>query len=269
MYRMAVFIDGSNLDGMLKRMALQVADYGAFFKFIVDKSIETWRSAISAGHLEPVLLQRIYWYRVGSIDDWNLNDPKVVEHIRSLFDRSPYHKRNYMALAGQKLKDQPQGKIFQEAWATCFAELKEWYNARCRHVESMKRFYHSVKSETDFLEIIPCGHWKVDLLGHRITEKGLDTRLAVDMITKLDSYDIALMVCGDADSIPSISEAKMQGRHVGTIEFLSGYPPEKKGGGFSSKLRAETDFVTPVYEMELVQQGLGTKASATETDEHE
>ena len=123
-------------------------------------------------------------------------------------------------------------KVFAEAWSTCLTEARQWYEGRCKHVQSMCRFYYGVKSETDFLEIVQCGHWKVDLLNHRVTEKGLDSRMAVDMVTKLHSYDIALVVCGDADAIPSISEAQSHGKHVGVIEFLSGYPPEKREEDF-------------------------------------
>lgn len=237
MNRIATFVDGSNLDGLLNRMNLRVQDFGTFFRFLIDRATVTWRTSISSGHIEPVMLQRVYWYRVGSIDDWNLTDPKVVEHLRGLFQKSSHVKRNYMALAGQKLKGAPDDKVFQEAWTTCFSEFKEWYESRRKHVQSLLRFYYGVKSETDFLEIIPCGHWKVDLLGRRITEKGLDTRMAVDMVMKQSTYDTALIICGDADTIPSVAEVRNHGHHAGTIEFLAGYPPEKRGGGFSSKLR--------------------------------
>ena len=68
-----------------------------------------------------------------------------------------------------------------------------------RRLERKKWFYHGVQAATDFVEIRQEGHWKVDLLHHTLNEKGLDTSLAVDMVALQDTYDIALLISGDAD----------------------------------------------------------------------
>jgi uncharacterized LabA/DUF88 family protein len=108
--------------------------------------------------------------------------------------------------------------------------------------------------------VIECGHWKVDLLKRAVFEKGLDTRLAVDMVTMVKNYDVALLVSGDADNIPSMDYVKARGKHVGVVEFLGGYPPEKKGGSFSSRLKLTADFIVQIYEMDLITKGMAKKA---------
>jgi uncharacterized LabA/DUF88 family protein len=79
---------------------------------------------------------------------------------------------------------------------------------------------------TDFIEIRRIGNWKVDFLHKSIGEKGVDTSISVDMVTMLPAYDVALLISGDADGIPSVKYVKNSGRQVGAVEFLKGYPPE-------------------------------------------
>jgi uncharacterized LabA/DUF88 family protein len=129
----------------------------------------------------------------------------------------------------------------------------------------MKRFHHAVQSSTDLIDILEVGHWKVDFFSHSVEEKGLDTRLAVDMIALEGGYDVAVVVSGDADSIPSIDLMKRRGKHVGAVEFVRGYPPEKKGKGFSSKIKLSADFVARIYEMELVSKKVAKKIDASKS----
>jgi uncharacterized LabA/DUF88 family protein len=120
----------------------------------------------------------------------------------------------------------------------------------------MRRFYHGVRADTDFVDIIEAGHWKVDFLYKYVSEKGLDTRLAVDIVTQADYFDVALVISGDADSIPSINHVKRRGKQVGVVEFIKGYPPEKRGKQFSNRLGAASDFVVQIYEMDLQRNGI-------------
>ena len=59
--------------------------------------------------------------------------------------------------------------------------------------------------------------------------------------------------------IPSLSYAKQQGKHVAIVDLIKGYPPERKGRQFSTRLKSHSDFVVPIYEMDLVSQGIGQK----------
>jgi uncharacterized LabA/DUF88 family protein len=263
MIRFAIFVDGSNLFGCLRDMNLRVEDYQGFYRYIFDEAVGVWRETAAAATLPPLQLRRVYWYEVGSIDEWDLADPKAQVHLHERFENDREQKRAYFALAGEKLKGASQEAVAKEAWAMCFREFQDWYEKKRSTLEGMRRFHHAIRGSTDFVDVVECGHWKVDFLHRTVTEKGLDASLAVDMVALADNYDVALVLSGDADSIPSINYIKTRNKHVGVVEFVSGYPPDRKGKSFSSRLGLAADFVVRIYEMSLVAKNLGQKPPPT------
>jgi uncharacterized LabA/DUF88 family protein len=262
-----MFVDGSNLFGAMKNMGIRVEDYEKFYHYVFDEAVKIWRGTLISGSAAPAQLHRVYWYVLGSMDDWDLTDPKAQLHLHERFEADREIKRTYMALAGQKLAGQPQDKIAKEAWAMCFDEFEKWYAQKQKLLDGMIKFYHAVRSSTDFIDIIECGHWKVDFLGRSLSEKGLDTTLAVDMVAMADNYDVAIVLSGDADSIPSIKYMKRQNKHIAAVEYLSGYPPAKRGTSFSSHLKLAADFVVRIYEMDIVSKGIAVKGAEPDTTE--
>jgi uncharacterized LabA/DUF88 family protein len=252
MKRFAIFCDGSNLIGSLRKLNLKVSDYQVFYKFVFEESVKAWGDcALIEKRDSFAILQRIYWYVLGDIDYIKTSDPKFQALMKEQFDHDKELKRSFLAMAGQNLKTSDQERIYLEAWKSCFQEAEEFYKYKAEQVDAMKGFYYNVRSSTNFIDIIECGHWKVDFLNKGVSEKGLDTQLAVDMVALADQYDIALLISGDADSIPSVNYAKKLGKQVGTIEFIKGHPPEKRGKQFSSRLKAASDFVVQLFEMDL------------------
>jgi uncharacterized LabA/DUF88 family protein len=185
-------------------MNIRVDDYQRFYRFIFNAAVELWRNTLSSGPSALAQLLRVNWYEVGAVDEWDLADAKAQATLREIFDRDLELKRAYMALAGQMLPGRAQAEVAMEAWKMCFDEFRRWYEQRLDLVEGFRRFHHAVRSSTDFIDVIECGHWKVDLLHRTVLEKGLDTRLAVDMVTTCDTYDVAVLLSGDADNIDLI-----------------------------------------------------------------
>lgn len=260
MLRLAIFVDGSNLFGSLKRLNLHIQNYEDFFGFILNDALKVWdKSAISGP--TNLRLTRVLWYEVGSIDQWDLSDAEIQERLRDWLMRDKGLKTKYFALATEFINEKQDTRNHSDiAWEIFLEEISTWYEQKRASVERQRDFHFGVMSSTSFIDIIACGHLKVDILNQIITEKGLDTSLAVDMVTMADTYDIALVVTGDADSIPSVEHIKRQGKHVGVIEFIKGFPPEKKGRQSSSKLKAKADFVVQIYETDLIQNKVGTVA---------
>lgn len=263
MKRFVFFVDGSNLFGSFKNMGIQVDNYTSFYKFVFEKTIDVWREGTQSSVSVPVQLFRVNWYEVGSIDDWNLADPKVQVYLRDRFDNDKEVKSIFMKLAGTKKPGETQESVLAEAWALCFNGFKDWYEQKRKVLTGMHNFHHGVQTSSDFIDIIECGHWKVDFFRQVLTEKNIDTTLAVHMLTMTQNYDVAVVLSGDADSIPSINYMKGQGKHVGAVEFLSGYPPEKRGRSFSSKLKGAADFVVQIYEMELITKKIARKGGGS------
>ena len=187
----------------LKHLNLRVDDYGAFYRHVFEQSVQYWGRTFADGAQWPTAQHsRIYWYVVGKMDEWDLNDPKAEARLRTRFEMNPRLRDAYIEDASRRLPDLPLDRRIEEAWNLCFSETREWYESKRRALERKKRFYHGVQAATDFVEIRQEGHWKVDLLHHTVNEKGLDTSLAVDMVALQDTYDIALLISGDADGIP-------------------------------------------------------------------
>ena len=78
MQRFAFFVDGSNLFGSLKAMNVEVDDYEAFFAYLYKESASHWHTSTHTPATVPTQLRRVYWYVVGSIDEWDLSLPPSV-----------------------------------------------------------------------------------------------------------------------------------------------------------------------------------------------
>ena len=49
MLRFVTFVDGSNLDGVLKHLNLRVDDYGAFYRQVFEQSVLYWGRTFADG----------------------------------------------------------------------------------------------------------------------------------------------------------------------------------------------------------------------------
>jgi uncharacterized LabA/DUF88 family protein len=262
MQRFVSFVDGSNLDGVLKHLNLRVDDYGSFYRHVFEQSVQYWGRTFAEGApWATAQHSRIYWYVVGKMDEWDLNDPKAEARLRSRFELNPRLRDSLIEEVARRKPELASGDArLDEAWHLCFNETREWYEGKRRALERKKRFYHGVQAATDFVEIRQEGHWKVDLLHHTLNEKGLDTSLAVDMVALIDTYDIALLISGDADGIPGINYVKSRAKHVGVVEFRRGAPADVPAKGASSRLKIAADFVVQVYEADLLRRNLAYRA---------
>src|SRR5262249_41966357 len=261
MLRFVTFVDGSNLDGVLKLLNLRVDDYGSFYRHVFEQSVQYWGRTFADGSPWPTAQHsRIYWYVVGKMDEWDLSDPKAEARLRSRFELNPRLRDSYAEDIARRLPEIPLERRADEAWNICFAETRDWYDGKRRALERKKRFYHGVQAATDFVEIRQEGHWKVDLLHHSLNEKGLDTSLAVDMIALMNTYDVALLISGDADGIPGINYVKGQSKHVGVIEFRRGSQADSPLRGAWSRLKIAADFVVQIFEADLIRRNLAYRA---------
>jgi len=257
--RFAIFVDGSNLMGSFRHLNIRVNEYQKFFDFVFHQSIDNWKKCLYPDHNRQCELKRVYWYGVGSIDDIDLSDPKTQSNLQGYFKQTGSVLKSYLAEASKRHPGYTQEQIFLEAWKLCFDEFSEWYAKKKGQIEKFNKFYYALKRDTDFIDVITSASWKVDLFRQTVNEKGLDTTLAVDMVALRDNYDVAILISGDADNIPSLKYVKSQNKSVGVVEFLKGYPPEKRGMQSSSNLKQEADFVVQLYEMEMISKGIGEK----------
>lgn len=259
MQRFALFVDGSNLFGSLKSMNLEVDNYEKFFSYVHKESVTYWQAVTHTAVSVPTQLRRIYWYVVGTIDQWDLSLPQSHTALRKAFDLDKDIRNAWMAEAGKHHTTLKGTALADKAWAECHANFKLWYEQKQEILRKMHGFHQAVRSKTDLIDVIDSGHWKVNFLNKWVEEKGLDTSLAVDMVVLSDNFDVAVVASGDADSIPSVRYLKNKGKHVCSVEFVNGSPPEAKGRNFSSRLGEHSDFVVRIFETELLRHNLARR----------
>lgn len=252
MYRIALFVDGSNLYGSLRAMNLEIGNYGQLYAHIYHEAEKCWREATLQETIAPSMLQRVYWYAVGSVDEWDLTTTQSRAALRGAFVRDAEIRALWMTRVSANDQHLSEADLEEAAWQACANDFRDWYQQKVRAVESMRRFYAGVRASSDLIDIREAGHWKVNFLHRWVEEKGLDTALAVDMVALQDNYDVAVVVSGDADSIPSIRHLKERGKHIGVVEFVSGGAQESRGRAFSSRLKVHADFVVRVSEQDLL-----------------
>lgn len=262
MKRFVLFVDGSNIFGALKALNVEVQDYERLFGYIFEQARGVWRQVARAGDTAPAELRRVYWYVVGSIDEWDLSLPQSQMALRHAFSKDKEVRDYWLAVAGKANPGLRASSLDDKAWAMCAVDFGEWYQKKKTVLEGMRRFFQGVRMSTDLIDVLEDGHWKVNFLHKWVEEKGLDTSLAVDMVALQDNYDFALVLSGDADSIPSIRHVKSRNKHVAAVEFVNGSPPEAKGRTFSTRLREHADFVVRIYETELIRLSLASRPHA-------
>lgn len=266
MTRFVTFVDGSNLDGTLKHLDLRVDDYGRFYNYIFEQAVSCWGRSFADGATWPTAQHsRINWYVVGRMDEWDLNDPKVQDRLWSRFEANDRLKDMYLRDVESKQTIPPDQKL-AAAWQTCFSETCQWYDYKAKGLEKKKRFYHGVQAATDFLEVHQNGHWKLDMLNRTVSEKGLDTSLAVDMVALHETYDVALLISGDADGIPGINYVKSRSKHVGVVEFRKGSPQGSYTKGTSSRLKNAADFVVQIFQSDLLRLNIAYRVENIRRD---
>src|SRR3954465_4226156 len=139
MLRFVTFVDGSNLDGVLKPLNLRVDDYGSFYRHVFEQSVHYWGRTFADGSPWPSAQHsRIYWYVVGKMDEWDLNDPKAEARLRRRVELNSRLRGGRREDGGRRMPVRSSGRRPDEAWSLCFAETREWYEGKRRALERKK-----------------------------------------------------------------------------------------------------------------------------------
>lgn len=250
--RFAAFVDGPNLMGSFRSLSLNIDDYQSFYDFVMRRAVMEWKKCVVGECSVTTLVWRVFWYQIGSIDEFRFDHPAFEESLRRNFERDAELKRSFISAAHRDSRGNPE----ESAWGICLKEGKEWYEKKRADLKKMNQFNRAVRNNTRFVDIIECGHWKLDILRKHMHEKGIDTSLAVDLATMTDSYDVAVVLSGDADMLPSINHAKKdKGKQIGIVE-LTNDTMDSRGQQSSARLRNHADFVVSIGKTELISKGI-------------
>ena len=248
--KIAIFVDGPNFIGSIRRLHLEIDNFTEFYRHLLQRSAEQYAQSFVGAQAEPLQLWRINWYQIGSIDDIRIEDPNFIYQLREMYRMTPDISRAYHAIAGRENPNFSFDECWDIGWDIFLHDARTWYESRLVSLDKIRAFNRAIRSSLDFTRMIESGHWKVDLLRRQTLEKGVDTALAVDLVTLSHAYDIAILVSGDADMIPSLHYAKQHGKHVGVVEFRT--PSDRSGAQSSSRLKNESDFLVSINSADLL-----------------
>jgi len=165
-------------------------------------------------------LVRTYWYNADVVSPWYI-DQRQVQY---LYDR---YKHSMPELTEQII-----------------IELaRNWYDRNKENfLEGRNKVYEVIQKDVDFIEFKYVGQYRLrpfdvfrfeknsydgsyTYFGTREGEKGVDIGIAVDMISKMAGYDVAVLLSGDADFFPAIKYLKDDLKQVFQFSVAKGTPP--------------------------------------------
>lgn len=239
MLRAVAFIDGENLryslmDFRREHFPKHQRLFGTPANPYLREVDVDWEKFLA--HIVPPdhRLIRAYWYKAGQLSEWykpaansEVGRRWVSKHLRIAPDRLT--------------EPQIQGELDR---------AERWYNReRDRHREIL-RSHNFIMVTYNIIEFRYQGILQVDPLGEdRIGERGVDIALAVDMISMVRDYDLAILVTGDIDFAPAIQAVKNNLRQVVQVAVGPRLPPFI---GKARKLREMADYVLPVFGDEII-----------------
>jgi len=104
----------------------------------------------------------------------------------------------------------------------------------------------------DYLEFRRCGSITYNLLTNAFErEKGIDVKLAIDLLSFKDISDLAILFSGDQDYVPAIQAYKDSGKHIFAVNFETSNKRILPGGSFA--LARLVDKVVTIKQEDIVE----------------
>jgi uncharacterized LabA/DUF88 family protein len=104
----------------------------------------------------------------------------------------------------------------------------------------------------DYLEFRRCGSITYNLLTNDFErEKGIDVKLAIDLLSFKDISDLAILFSGDQDYVPAIQAYKDSGKHIFAVNFETSNNRILPGGSYA--LARLVDKVVTIRQEDIVE----------------
>jgi uncharacterized LabA/DUF88 family protein len=214
--RACIFVDGENLrhslielfDPIFRRddYLPKAADWESFFNHLVDEA-------------DAEIRMRTYWYVVDEIDFYPYQLARLaredVVRLEQILRQDRYWTAKLDGVRGPRVSVQDAAK-----------SLLQREHAMRRRFEGWQQLQNGIAESHDAVEFRRSGSIRYDLFRQGFgQEKGVDVKLATDLLVLNDIYDVGIIVSGDADYVPVVQSVKDWGKHIVNVSFL------KKNGG--------------------------------------
>ena len=221
--KVCVFVDGENFRHSIVELfspQFQQEDYlpksanwTSLFDWIVESAVESGERI------------RTYWYVIKSLDffPWGFPDPtkstdpmKVKEELQKLQNVLSKYKPYKVEL--DALDEGSRATRMTDI----VNELKQRQDILQKRFIGWTTIQEGISLRHKAIEFRRAGAMTCDLFQNTLgREKAVDVKLACDMITLKDIYDVAIIVTGDQDYVPAVEVVKDCGKRIVNIAFLT------------------------------------------------
>lgn len=242
--RACVFVDGENFRHSIGELFPSFRREDYLPKASNWTSFFNWLAAMAAPPSERV---RTYWYVIQSIDFWPWDFPSVKTESDKLYRLLIHHPPFKQEL--DKLTDQVHRADRLEQ---IVQELEDDRDKMTKRFEGWTTMQNGIATKHDAVEFRRSGAIKYDLFKKSLgPEKAVDVKLAVDLITLRDIYNVAVIVSGDQDYIPAVQVIKDSGKLVINVAFETRSGQLLPGG--ARRLNQMTDRALTVSHKDLAE----------------
>lgn len=213
--RICIFVDGENFRHSivgLFRDEFEERDY-----LPREANWTALFERFSRGHRYEGQLVRAYWYAIRSIEFWpyNLDRKKTTQdtdRLRAILSNHAPFRTELDGILNQEKQVARMTEIV--------SQLNRLQEEIKRRFEGWTRVQDGIASRHDAIEFRRAGVIRHNLFENRLgREKSVDVKLACDMASLKDIYDVAVIVSGDQDYVPAVELVKDYGKWVANVAF--------------------------------------------------
>jgi uncharacterized LabA/DUF88 family protein len=232
--RVVVLIDGENFRYSLKAL------FPSRFNYLPKKA--NWLRLFSLPLSEDHELIRIYWYVVDSLHFRPFEIPESENELEAVLRKVVSTKLELKRNESRK-EDYLKEKRDQ---------LKRTRSAIRNRFSEWDRIQDKIAHAYDYLEFRRCGSITYNLLTNDFErEKGIDVKLAIDLLLFKDISDLAILFSGDQDYVPAIQSYKDSGKHIFAVNFETSNKRILPGGSYV--LTRLVDKVVTIRQEDIVE----------------
>lgn len=215
--KVCVFVDGENFRHSIVELFTEFhqedylpksANWTSLFDWIVNSAVENGERI------------RTYWYVIQSLDFFPYRFPNPTKSDNPEEARDQLHRLLSKHKPYQEELDALKGKERNARMTAIVETLQRRKENMQRRFSGWMNIQDGIALRTKAIEFRRSGELTCNLFtGVLGREKAVDVKLASDMITLENIYDIAIIVSGDQDYVPAVEVLKDYGKRVVNVAF--------------------------------------------------
>jgi uncharacterized LabA/DUF88 family protein len=214
--RVVVLIDGENFRYSLKSL------FRGKFNYLPKKA--NWHGLFSLPLSEDHELIRIYWYVVDSLHFRPFEIPEFDAELETVLRK----------VVSTKLELKRNESREEDYLKEKRGQLKRTRSVIRNRFSEWNRTQDMIAHAYDYLEFRRCGSITYNLLTNNFErEKGIDVKLAIDLLLFKEISDLAILFSGDQDYVPAIQTYKDSGKHMFAVNFETSNKKILPGGSYA------------------------------------